>query len=163
LGIQVLNHELQARLNPGGENWHWAGRTFRRHDKVMQLKNNYLKEVFNGDIGQVCGHLPETGQLQVNFDGRVITYDAADREELTLAYAVTVHKAQGSEFPGVLLVLSTHHFMMLQRNLLYTALTRGRRMVVILGSKRALAMAIKNDRPVRRFTDLAAKLKDALI
>ncbi len=162
LGIQVLNHELQARLNPGGENWHWGGRTFRRHDKVMQLKNNYLKEVFNGDIGQVCGYLPETGQLQVNFDGHVITYDAADREELTLAYAVTVHKAQGSEFPGVLLVLSTHHFMMLQRNLLYTALTRGRRMVVILGSKRALGMAIKNDRPVRRFTDLAAKLKGAL-
>ncbi|MBU4233019.1 MAG: ATP-dependent RecD-like DNA helicase [Proteobacteria bacterium] len=162
VGIQTLNHELQQRLNPESDRWSWGGRVYRRHDKVMQLRNNYYKEVFNGDIGQVCGFLGATGQLQVDFDGRVITYDPGEREDLTLAYAVTVHKAQGSEFPAVALVLTTHHYMMLQRNLLYTALTRGRRLVVILGSKRALGMAIRNDRPVRRYTHLAARLRETL-
>jgi exodeoxyribonuclease V alpha subunit len=163
VGIQTLNHELQQRLNPKSDRWNWGGRVYRRGDKVMQLRNNYYKEVFNGDIGQVCGFLRATGQLQVDFDGRVTTYDAGEREDLTLAYAVTVHKAQGSEFPAVLLVLTTHHYMMLQRNLLYTALTRGRRLVVVLGSKRALGMAIRNDRPVRRFTHLAARLRETLV
>ena len=163
VGIQTLNLELQQRLNPDSERWSWGGRVYRRHDKVMQLRNNYYKEVFNGDIGQVCGFLSATGQLQVDFEGRVITYDAGEREDLTLAYAVTVHKAQGSEFPAVLLVLTTHHYMMLQRNLLYTALTRGRRLVVLLGSKRAIGMAIRNDRPIRRYTHLAARLQETLI
>jgi exodeoxyribonuclease V alpha subunit len=163
VGIQTLNLELQERLNPESERWSWGGRVYRCHDKVMQLRNNYYKEVFNGDIGQVCGFLGATGQLQVDFDGRVITYDPGEREDLTLAYAVTVHKAQGSEFPAVALVLTTHHYMMLQRNLLYTALTRGRRLVVILGSKRALGMAIRNDRPVRRYTHLAARLRETLL
>jgi exodeoxyribonuclease V alpha subunit len=163
VGIQSLNVELQERLNPEGDRWSWGGRVYRCHDKVMQLRNNYYKEVFNGDIGQVCGFLAATGQLQVDFDGRVITYDAGEREDLTLAYAVTVHKAQGSEFPAVALVLTTHHYMMLQRNLLYTAITRGRRLVVILGSKRALGMAIRNDRPVRRYTHLAARLRETLV
>jgi hypothetical protein len=103
---------------------------------------------------------PATGQLLVEFDGRTVAYDPGEGEEITLAYAVTVHKAQGSEFSAVLLVLTTHHYMMLQRNLLYTALTRGRRLVVVLGSKRALGMAIRNDRPVRRFTHLAARLRE---
>ncbi len=98
----------------------------------------------------------------MDFDGRVVTYDPGEKDEITLAYAVTVHKAQGSEFPGVLIVLSTHHFMLLQRNLLYTALTRGRRLVVLLGSKRALGMAIHNDRPVKRYTYLAPRLREAL-
>jgi exodeoxyribonuclease V alpha subunit len=92
----------------------------------------------------------------------VVTYDPGEKDEITLAYAVTVHKAQGSEFPGVLLVLSTHHYLLLQRNLLYTALTRGRRLVVLLGSKRALGMAIHNDRPIKRYTHLAARLREAL-
>ena len=163
VGIQTLNQELQERLNPESDRWAWGGRVYRRGDKVMQLRNNYYKEVFNGDIGQVSGFLSATGQLQVDFDGRVITYDPGEREDLTLAYAVTVHKAQGSEFPAVALVLTTHHYMMLQRNLLYTALTRGRRLVVILGSKRALGMAIRNDRPVRRYTHLAARLRETLV
>jgi exodeoxyribonuclease V alpha subunit len=162
VGIQNLNRELQQRLNPDNHPWPWGGRTFRRLDKVMQLRNNYYKEVFNGDIGQVCGYLPATGQLQVDFEGRVVTYDPGEKDEITLAYAVTVHKAQGSEFPGVLLVLSTHHYLLLQRNLLYTALTRGRRLVVLLGSKRALGMAIHNDRPIKRYTHLAARLREAL-
>jgi exodeoxyribonuclease V alpha subunit len=163
LGVQTLNHELQNRLNPGRDHWSWGGRLYRRHDKVMQLKNNYYKEVFNGDLGQVCGYLPETRQLQVDFEGRVLTYEPGESDEITLAYAVTVHKAQGSEFPGVLLVLTTHHYMLLQRNLLYTAITRGRRLVVVLGSKKAMAIAIKNDRPIRRYTDLARALRKAII
>jgi len=162
VGIQNLNHELQQRLNSGSRDWHWGGRSFRRRDKVMQLRNNYYKEVFNGDIGLVSGFIPATGQLQVDFDGRLITYDPGEKDEITLAYAVTVHKAQGSEFPGVLIVLTTHHYMLLQRNLLYTALTRGRRLVVLLGSKRALGMAISNDRPVKRYTRLATRLRETL-
>jgi exodeoxyribonuclease V alpha subunit len=160
VGVQTLNHELQQRLNGRAPRCTFGARVFRRGDKVMQLKNNYYKEVFNGDIGQVMG-LNAAGQLLVEFDGKVVAYDPGEGEEITLAYAVTVHKAQGSEFPGVLLVLTTHHYLLLQRNLLYTALTRGRRLVVLLGTKKALAMAIKNDRPVRRYTDLAAKLRQS--
>ena len=161
VGIQTLNHELQACLNPRAPRYTFGARIYRRGDKVMQLRNNYFKEVFNGDIGQVTGLISDTGQLLVNFDGRVVAYEPGEGDEITLAYAVTVHKAQGSEFPGVVLILTTHHYLLLQRNLLYTALTRGRRLVVLLGSKRALALAIKNDQPVRRFTDLAAKLRQA--
>jgi exodeoxyribonuclease V alpha subunit len=161
VGVQTLNHELQQRLNGRAPRLTFGARVFRRGDKVMQLRNNYYKEVFNGDMGLVTGLNPATGQLLVEFDGRTVAYDPGEGEEITLAYAVTVHKAQGSEFPGVLLVLTTHHYLLLQRNLLYTALTRGRRLVVLLGTKKALAMAIKNDRPVRRYTDLAAKLRQA--
>jgi exodeoxyribonuclease V alpha subunit len=163
LGVQALNHELQRRLNANSPGWTWGDRRLKRHDKVMQLRNNYYKEVFNGDIGRVWGYVPETRQLQVDFDGRVVSYEPGEKEEITLAYAVTVHKAQGSEFPAVILVLTTHHYLLLQRNLLYTAVTRGRRLVVVLGSKRALGMAIKNDRPVRRYTWLAPRLKEALL
>jgi exodeoxyribonuclease V alpha subunit len=162
LGIQTLNHLLQQRLNARSETWTWAGRTFHRGDKVMQLRNNYYKEVFNGDIGQILGVALDTGQLQVNFDGRVIPYDPGEREEITLAYAITVHKSQGNEFPAVLLVLTTHHYLLLQRNLLYTGVTRGRRLVVLLGSKKALGMAISNDKPIRRHTHLAPRLRQAV-
>jgi exodeoxyribonuclease V alpha subunit len=161
VGVQTLNHELQQRLNGRAPRFTFGARVFRRGDKVMQLKNNYYKEVFNGDIGQVAGFIPDTGQLMVEFDGRKVYYDSGEGDEITLAYAVTVHKAQGSEFPGVIIILTTHHYLLLQRNLLYTALTRGRRLVVLLGTKRALAMAIKNDQPVRRYTDLTAKLRQA--
>lgn len=162
LGVASLNHDLQRRLNPQSPVYTWGDRHFRRGDKVMQLKNNYYKEVFNGDLGQVWGVNSDTGQLIVNFEGRLVNYEAGERDEITLAYAVTVHKAQGSEFPAVVLVLTTQHYLLLQRNLLYTALTRGRQLVVLLGSKKALGMAIRNDRPVRRFTDLAAKLRQAI-
>ncbi len=162
LGVAALNQDLQARLNPHSPVFPFGDRHLRQHDRVMQLKNNYFKEVFNGDQGLVWGYDPESRRLSVNFEGRLVTYEPTEREELTLAYAVTVHKAQGSEFPAVVLVLTTQHYMMLQRNLLYTALTRGRRLLVLLGSKKALGMAIANDRPVKRFTDLAAKLQQAL-
>jgi exodeoxyribonuclease V alpha subunit len=163
LGVASLNLDLQRRLNPRSPSYTWGDRHFRRGDKVMQLRNNYYKEVFNGDIGQVRGFSSDTGQLLVDFEGRLITYESGERDEITLAYAVTVHKAQGSEFPAVVLVLTTQHYMLLQRNLLYTALTRGQKLVVLLGSKKALGIAIRNDRPVRRYTDLAAKLRKAII
>jgi exodeoxyribonuclease V alpha subunit len=163
LGVGALNHDLQRRLNPDGRVFPFGDRHLRRGDKVMQLRNNYFKEVFNGDLGLVWDYDPETQRLTVNFEGRLVPYETAEREELTLAYAMTVHKAQGSEFPAVVLVLTTQHYLLLQRNLLYTALTRGRRMLVLLGSKRAVGMAIANDRPVRRFTDLAAKLRRAVL
>lgn len=161
LGVAVLNHDLQERLNPHSPAYPFGERAFRRLDKVMQLRNNYFKEVFNGDVGQVWDYETETGRLLVDFDGRLVPYEPGEREELTLAYAVTVHKAQGSEFPAVVLVLTTQHYLLLQRNLLYTALTRGRRLLVLLGSKKALGLAIANDRPVRRFTHLAEKLRQA--
>lgn len=159
LGVASLNLDLQRRLNSGSPSFTWGDRHLRRGDKVMQLKNNYYKEVFNGDIGQIWGYQGDSGQLTVNFEGRLVNYEAGERDEITLAYAITVHKAQGSEFPAVVLVLTTQHYMLLQRNLLYTALTRGRKLVVLLGSKKALGMAIRNDRPIRRYTDLAAKLR----
>jgi exodeoxyribonuclease V alpha subunit len=162
LGVASLNHDLQESLNAQSPAYTWGDRHLRRGDKVMQLKNNYFKEVFNGDIGRVWGYNGETGQLTVNFEGRLVSYETGERDEITLAYAVTVHKAQGSEFPAVVLVLSTQHYMLLQRNLLYTALTRGKRLVVLLGSKKALGIAVRNDKPVRRHTDLAAKLRQAL-
>jgi exodeoxyribonuclease V alpha subunit len=118
--------------------------------------------VFNGDIGQILEVAGDTGQLLVNFEGRAIPYDPGEREEITLAYAITVHKSQGNEFPAVLLVLTTHHFLLLQRNLLYTGVTRGRRLVVLLGSKKALGMAISNDKPIRRYTHLAPRLRQTL-
>jgi exodeoxyribonuclease V alpha subunit len=162
LGVASLNHDLQGRLNGRSPIFTWGDRHFRRGDKVMQLKNNYLKEVFNGDQGLVWGCNSGSGQLTVNFEGRLVNYEAGERDEITLAYAITVHKAQGSEFPAVVLVLTTQHYLLLQRNLLYTALTRGRQLVVLLGSKKALGMAIRNDRPIRRHTDLTAKLRQAI-
>ncbi|MDI6854857.1 MAG: ATP-dependent RecD-like DNA helicase [Deltaproteobacteria bacterium] len=163
LGVASLNHDLQRRLNDRSPAYTWGDRHLKRGDKVMQLKNNYLKDVFNGDIGRVWGYNGDTGQLTVNFEGRLVNYESGERDEITLAYAVTVHKAQGSEFPAVVLVLTTQHYMLLQRNLLYTALTRGRQLVVLLGSKKALGMAIRNDRPVRRYTDLKNKLQAVIL
>jgi len=162
LGTQTLNAELQRCLNPHGPAYAWGGRHFRRGDKVMQLRNNYAKEVFNGDIGRVRGFFPDSRVLQVDFDGRVVSYETGEQDELTLAYAVSVHKAQGSEFPAVVLVLTTQHYLLLQRNLLYTAITRGRRLVVLMGSKKAVGLALANDRPVRRYTHLATRLQAAL-
>jgi exodeoxyribonuclease V alpha subunit len=162
LGTQSLNMELQRRLNGKSPVYTFGERHYRRGDKVMQLRNNYLKEVFNGDIGQVRTFSPESKQLLVDFEGRVVTYEPGEQDELTLAYAVSVHKSQGSEFPAVVLVLTTQHYMLLQRNLLYTAITRGRRLVVLMGSKKAVGMALANDRPVRRHTRLAMRLREAL-
>ncbi|MDD2603587.1 MAG: ATP-dependent RecD-like DNA helicase [Desulfobacteraceae bacterium] len=161
-GTVNLNQVLQEALNPlpPGKG-HRNGR-FRPGDKVMHLKNNYSKAVFNGDIGTVAGPEPETGGLQVDFDGRRVAYAPAELDQLALAYAITVHKSQGGEYPAVILPLLTQHYPMLQRNLLYTAVTRGRRQVVLVGSRKALAIAVANDRPTQRLTGLRQRLAAAL-
>ena len=150
VGTLQLNRVLQSSLNPGKGGMLGIGGTFRTGDKVMHLRNNYQKEVFNGEIGTVCRVDTERETLEVAYDGRTVPYDAGDMDELTLAYAISVHKSQGSEYPVVILPMVTHHYIMLQRNLLYTALTRARRMVIIIGTPKALRIAVETDTPRKR-------------
>jgi exodeoxyribonuclease V alpha subunit len=157
-GTLSLNLALQAALNPSGAGPD-SGSGFRTGDKVMHLRNNYRKEVFNGEIGTVGEAGASLGSLQVDYDGRLVDYALEELDELSLAYAISVHKSQGSEYPAVILPLATEHTFMLQRNLLYTALTRARRLVVLVGSRRALEIALSNDRPARRLTGLEARLR----
>jgi exodeoxyribonuclease V alpha subunit len=159
LGAASLNAELQALLNPRGAAIVRGSRLFRVGDKVMQIRNNYTLEVFNGDIGRIETVDDVERTVAVRFDGRPVAYDAADLDELVLAYACSIHKAQGSEYPCVVLPVHTQHYVMLQRNLLYTGITRGRRLVVLVGTRRALAIAVKNDRVDARFTQLADRLR----
>ncbi len=158
VGSQNLNLVLQNALNPVGITLDTAGRTFRVNDKVMQVRNNYDKDVFNGDIGRIRRIDREEGEVQVEYDGRSVKYDFSELEELLHAYAISIHKSQGSEYPAVVFPLLTQHFMMLQRNLLYTAVTRARKLVVIVGSRKALAIAVKNNRMQSRFTLLKERL-----
>ena len=158
VGVDSLNTALQARLNPGGEGLQVGTRAFRARDKVMQLRNDYDKDVFNGDIGSVLHADRAKYRLFVDFDGRTVTYEKDGLNDLTLAYAVSVHKAQGSEYQAVIMPLLTQHFIMLQRNLFYTALTRAKKLSVIIGSYKALWIAIKNDKPVKRNSLVRDKL-----
>ena len=158
VGVANLNKELQELLNPLKEEITVMGRSFRINDKVMQIQNNYAKEVFNGDIGQVTAFDSVEGQIQVTFDDRPVVYDLSELDELTLAYAISVHKSQGSEYGAVVIPLLTQHYVMLQRNLVYTAITRAKKLLVMVGTKKALAIAVKNDRVQRRFAALRAKL-----
>jgi exodeoxyribonuclease V alpha subunit len=159
-GTLQLNQVLQAALNDAGAATEKRGRIFRLGDKVMHLKNNYQKEVFNGDIGTVSGIDNEALELLVDYDGREVAYGFDECDELSLAYAITVHKSQGSEYPAVVLPMMTQHFIMLQRNLLYTALTRGQRLVFLVGARRAVEIAVKNDKPRRRLSGLCALLRE---
>ncbi len=159
IGAQNLNRELGARLNPGAMTVDGVRGGHRVGDKVMQVRNNYDLDVFNGDIGRVVAADPVDRELTVDFDGRSVVYDFADTDELVPAYAVSIHKSQGSEFKAVVLVMSTSHYVMLQRNLLYTAVTRGRDLVVVVGSHKALAIALANDRVRDRNTNLAGMLQ----
>ncbi|HVR28313.1 MAG TPA: ATP-dependent RecD-like DNA helicase [Thermoanaerobaculia bacterium] len=144
LGARALNAALQAALNPGqGPAVERFGWTFRIGDKVMQTENDYDKDVFNGDLGFVQSIDPDAQELEIAFDGRAVRYDFGELDQVVLAYATTIHKAQGSEYPAVILTLSTQHYPMLQRNLLYTGITRGQRLVVLLGERRALAIAVR--------------------
>jgi exodeoxyribonuclease V alpha subunit len=124
----------------------------------MQIRNNYDKEVFNGDIGRITRIDREAQEVTISFDGREVIYDYQDLDEIVLAYAVSVHKSQGSEYPAVIIPLLTQHYALLQRNLIYTGVTRGKRLVVMVGSKRALAIAVRNDRTEKRYTGLRTRL-----
>jgi exodeoxyribonuclease V alpha subunit len=158
VGVDNLNTELQARLNPGREGLQLGGREFRTRDKVMQVRNDYDKDVFNGDIGIVLHADKAKFRLSVDFDGRTVNYERDELNDVTLAYAVSVHKAQGSEYQAVIMPLLTQHFIMLQRNLFYTALTRAKKLSVVIGSYKALYIAIKNDKPVKRNSLIKDKL-----
>ena len=143
VGARSLNIELQAALNPAGERKvERFGWTFAPGDKVMQIENDYDKEVYNGDIGYVEDVDPEAGELTASFDGRSVTYGFGELDTLVPAYAATIHKSQGSEYPAVVIPIMTQHYAMLQRNLLYTGITRGKRLVVLVGQKKAVAIAV---------------------
>ncbi len=158
VGVENLNLELQKRLNPQGEGLKASLREYRVRDKVMQLRNDYEKDVFNGDIGTILHADKAKFRVFVDFDGRTVSYEKDEINDITLAYAVSVHKAQGSEYQAVIMPLMTQHFIMLQRNLFYTALTRAKKLSVIIGSYKALYIAIKNDNPVKRNSLVREKL-----
>ena len=164
VGVSLLNEELQARLNPNAaKQLEWNGHTFRLGDKVMQMRNDYDKGVFNGDVGWIRQIDVEDSTLKVEFQGEIgsqlVEYEFHELDELVLAYAVTVHKSQGSEYPAIVVPLVQQHYMLLQRNLLYTAITRAKRLCVIIGQPRALEVAVKNDRVALRNTALAERLR----
>ncbi len=158
-GAINLNQVLQERLNPGGQELLRGGVRFRVGDKVMQVRNNYDKDVFNGDIGRVSVIDTTNHALAVRYPERTVGYEFTELDEIVLAYATSVHKSQGSEYPVVVLPLTTQHYMMLQRNLLYTAVTRARELVVIVGTRKALAIAIKNNQVADRYTSLPQRIR----
>ncbi len=159
LGVRSFNVELQKRLNPAAEpRVSRFGTTFSPGDKVIQTVNNYNKEVFNGDIGRIESVDPENGLLRVDFDGRAVEYEFGELDEVSLAYATSIHKSQGSEYPAVVIPLAMQHYMLLERNLIYTAVTRGKKLVIIIGQVKALAMAVRNRRSSRRVTNLSARI-----
>ncbi|MCZ7545649.1 MAG: ATP-dependent RecD-like DNA helicase [Anaerolineae bacterium] len=160
-GVTALNERLQATLNPPGRvaEKRLSGRTFRAGDRVMQTRNNYDKGVFNGDIGRLHAIDPVNQILRLAFDDdRFVDYDFSEADELVHAFAITVHKSQGSEYPAVVMPLLTQHYMMLQRNLIYTAVTRAQRLVVLVGTRRAIHIAVNNDKVSARYSGLAARL-----
>jgi exodeoxyribonuclease V alpha subunit len=155
IGARSLNIELQAALNPAGEHKvERFGWTFAPGDKVMQIENDYEKEVYNGDIGYIDDVDPDTSELTASFDGRAVTYGFGELDTLVPAYAATIHKSQGSEYPAVVIPILTNHYPMLQRNLLYTGVTRGKRLVVLVGQKKAVAIAVRNVSGRRRWSKL---------
>jgi exodeoxyribonuclease V alpha subunit len=163
-GVTELNLRLQAALNPpatGKAERQQGARVLRAGDRVMQIRNNYAEDVFNGDVGQIVAVESEAQQVVVDFDGRLVDYSFAETDELTHAYAVTIHKAQGSEFPAVVAPLVAGHHIMLQRNLLYTAVTRAQQLVVLVGSPQAIASAVRNNQAQRRYSGLVARLVGA--
>jgi exodeoxyribonuclease V alpha subunit len=155
LGARSLNIDLQKALNPPGElRVERFGSTYGIGDKVMQTQNDYDKEVYNGDLGVVHAIHLETSEMVIAFDGRPVRYGFGELDEIVLAYATTIHKSQGCEYPAVVIPLTTQHYPMLQRNLIYTAVTRGKRLVVIVGQKKAMAIAIKGQQTRRRWSKL---------
>ena len=163
-GARSLNIELQAALNPAGERKvERFGWTFAPGDKVMQIENDYDKEVYNGDIGYIDDVDPEDGELTASFDGRAVTYGFGELDTLVPAYAATIHKSQGSEYPAVVIPVLTQHYAMLQRNLLYTGVTRGKRLVVLVGQTKAVAIAVRNVSGRRRWSKLKEWLQQPAV
>ncbi|MCL6614084.1 MAG: AAA family ATPase, partial [Firmicutes bacterium] len=165
-GVENLNRLLQERLNPprpGRPELQYGAAVLRERDKVMQIRNNYQKMVFNGDMGRIRLVDREEGQIHVAFPEvggeRLVVYDREELDELVVSYAISVHKSQGSEYPVVVLPITTQHYMMLQRNLVYTAVTRAKRLVVLVGMKKALAIAVRNNKTEARNTLLAERLR----
>jgi len=156
IGARSLNVDLQKALNPPTDEIFVErfGNTYRVGDKVMQTDNDYDKEVFNGDVGYVRSIDPAPQEMVIEFDGRPVEYQFGELDEIALAYAVSIHKSQGSEYPAVVIPMMMQHYMMLRRNLLYTGITRGRNMVVLVGQKRAIGMAVKGRVEGRRWSKL---------
>ena len=162
LGSRNLNQVLQEALNPstGGPEVQRFGWTFRIGDRVIQTENDYNRDVFNGDLGIVEKINRVEQDMVVNFEGRSVEYDFGDLDELSLAYVLSIHKSQGSEFPCIVIPVHTQHYMMLQRNLLYTAATRGKKLVILVGTKKALAMAVNRKDTSKRYTALRRRLQE---
>jgi len=158
VGTAKLNEFLQEALNPNGQQISRGSKCFRVGDKVMQIRNNYDREVFNGDIGFISSIDTENQEVIVEMDGIHVSYDFSDMDELVLAYAVSIHKSQGAEYPAVVIPFSTQHYVMLQRNLLYTGITRGKRIVVLVGTKKAINIAVRNNKTMQRFSGLKDRL-----
>ncbi len=160
-GVEELNLMLQQALNPHGQPFRCGNKQYRVGDRILQTKNDYENQVFNGDIGEITSHHPQSDQTFLNFDGSQVVYQSRQLESCALGYATTVHKAQGSEYPAVITPMVTQHAMMLQRNLLYTAITRAKQLAILVGSPKAIGMAVHNARPLLRHTVLPLQLKRA--
>lgn len=161
IGVSNLNIALQNCLNPYSEAVSRSGKLFKIKDKVMQTINNYDREVFNGDIGWITKINWDNQEVSVDFEGRLLKYDFSELDELVPAYAISIHKSQGSEYPAVIIPVMTQHYVLLQRNMIYTGITRGKKLVVLVGTKKALAIAIRNDKPQKRYSHLQEKLERA--
>ncbi|HHV18038.1 MAG TPA: ATP-binding domain-containing protein, partial [Thermoanaerobacterales bacterium] len=166
VGVISLNESLQALLNPPDQHkkeFRYRSHVFREGDKVMQIKNNYEKEVFNGDLGRIS-KIDDEDRVVVTFadawQEREVVYQGQEMEELSLSYALSVHKSQGSEFPVVIMPVTTQHYVMLQRNLLYTAVTRAKKLLVLVGSKQALTISVQSNRSLRRYGHLSHRIID---
>jgi len=162
VGVSNLNLLLQEALNPPGQGKaerKLAGRLFRVGDKVMQTVNNYDKNVYNGDIGRVTGMDILQQTLTVSIDGAPVVYDFLEVDELVHAFAISVHKSQGAEYPCVVMPVATQHYLMLQRNLLYTAVTRAKKVVILVGTRKAIRIAVQNDKTTQRHTALDWRLQ----
>ena len=155
-----LNRKMQEKINPHAQGIEHREQWFRIGDKVMQQQNDYEKQVFNGDLGHVISCNNSTKELKVKFEQGTVEYNNKELDQLSLAYAITVHKSQGSEYSAVIIPITTHHYMMLQRNLLYTAITRGKQLVVLIGTENAIRRAVKNEGSLRRFTGLKLQLSE---
>ena len=161
VGTEELNARLQEKLNPAGREVRSGNRIFRVGDRVLQTRNNYEKEVFNGDLGWVRNLDSEEGELVVEFEEARVTYGPSEWDQLSLAYCISVHKSQGSEYPAVIVPVVTQHYLLLQRNLIYTALTRAKRLAVLIGSKKAMGMGIGNVGGSRRYTHLQYRMQES--